>query len=271
VPALAQQQPARIVSLVPAVTEMLFAIGAGDRVVGVSSYDDYPPEARSRPRVGALVDPDVERIFSLRPDLVIVYGTQTEFVDRLNRVGVSAFSYEHAGLADIMTTIRRLGERIGRADAARQLADRLDADLAGIRRLVSGRPRPKTALIFGREPGTLRSIHASAGVGFMHDMLEAAGGADLFDDIKRQSVQVSTEMLLARSPDVILEVNAAADWTAERIARERDVWRALAALPAVGANRIYILADERLVIPGPRVVEAVRLMARALHPGQFKE
>ena len=244
---------------------MLFAIGAGAEVAGVSSYDRFPPEALAKPKVGALVDPDFERILSLRPDLVIVYGSQADLIARLERARIPIFRYQHAGLADITATIRAIGDRVGRADQARALADRIERDLAGIRASVAGRPRPRTALIFGRESGSLRGIFASGGVGFLHDMLEVAGGEDIFADITRENLQATTEMLLARAPEVIIETHAAAGWTPARVASEREVWRALPALPAVRAGRIHILADDRLGIPGPRVAEAVRLLANALH------
>jgi iron complex transport system substrate-binding protein len=268
---LAAQRPGRIISLVPAVTEMLFAMGAGDAVVGVSSYDSYPPEAATRPRVGALIDPDVERILSLRPDLVIVYGTQDDLVARLRRAGIAMFPYEHAGLADITATIRSVGRRVGRADAADRVAGAIEADLDAIRAAVAGRPRPGTALLFGREQGELRGLFASGGVGFLHDMLVAAGGANAFADVQRQSAQISVETLLTRAPEVIMEVHPAAGWTPERVARERQVWRALTTLPAVRDGRIYIVADDRMSVPGPRVAEAVRIMAMLLHPEAFRK
>jgi iron complex transport system substrate-binding protein len=198
----AQSTPAagtahRIISLVPAVTEMLFAIGAGADVAGVSSYDTFPAEAATRPKVGALLDPDFEKILSLKPDLVVVYGTQTELITRLTRVSIPMFRYEHAGLPDVTATIRAIGDRVGHGPAGRTLADRIEADLASVRARVAGRPKPRTLLVFGREPGGLRGIYASGGIGFLHDMLETAGGTDVFADIKRQSVQVTTEMLLA--------------------------------------------------------------------------
>jgi cobalamin transport system substrate-binding protein len=260
------QRPRRIISVIPAVTEMLFAIGAGDQVVGVSSYDNYPPDVASRERVGALLDPNVERILALKPDLVIVYGTQQELIARLDRAGVPLFNYQHAGLADITVTIRKLGERVGRTQEAERVASGIERDIADIRARVAGRPRPRTALIFGREAGSLRSIYASAGVGFMHDMLETAGGTDAFADVKSQSLQLSAETLLARAPEVIVEVSSSAGWTPEKIERERRVWGGLPSLPAVRTGRIYILADDRLSIPGPRVADAIRLLARALHP-----
>ena len=262
----AQRAPSRVISLVPAVTEMLFAIGAGDTVIGVSSYDTFPPEVKSRPKVGALVDPDFERMLSLRPDLVIVYGSQTDLMARLDRARIPYFEYAHAGLPDITQTIRAVGERVGRGPAGSALADRIERELEEIRRSVAGRPRPKSVLLFGREPGSLRNVYASAGVGFMHDMLELAGGTDIFGDIKRQNVQATTEMLLARAPEVIIEVHPAAGWTPARIKTEMNAWRGLPGLPAVKTGRIHILADDRLMVPGPRIVEAAKLLRQFLHP-----
>lgn len=263
------QTPKRIISLVPAVTEMLYAMGAGHEVAGVSSYDRFPPEAATKPKVGALIDPDFERILSLRPDLVVVYGSQVDLIARLQRAQLPIFNYRHAGLADVIVTIRELGARIGRAPEAEAVSATIERDIDAVRRQVAGRPRPKTALIFGREPGTLRSIYVSAGIGFLHDMLEVAGGADAFDDVKRQSLQATTEILLARAPDVIVEAHAALGWTPDRLIRERDLWRALPSLPAVRTGRVYILADDRLSIPGPRVADAIRVLARVLHPEAF--
>jgi iron complex transport system substrate-binding protein len=264
--AASPQAYARIVSLVPAVTEMLFAIGAGDRVVGVSSYDRYPSEALKRPKVGGLIDPDLERILSLQPDLVITYGTQSELIDRLRRSRIDLFNYEHAGVADITATIRALGARLGLSASAAATAAAVERDLDAVRQRVAGRPRPRTALIIGRELGTLRGLHASAGVGFLHDILEISGGADVFADVPRQSLQVSTEVLLARAPEVILELHPPEGWTPERVTREREVWRGLPGLPAVRTGRIHIVSDDRFIVPGPRVAEAARQIAEVLHP-----
>lgn len=249
---------------------MLFAIGAGDRVVGVSNFDRYPPEAARKTRVGGLLDPDFERILSLRPDLVVVYGTQSGLLERLRRAQLPIFSYTHAGLADITETIRQIGDRVGRRDAAAALASRIERDIAGIRARTSTRPRPKTMIVFEREPGTLRGMYASGGTGFMHDMLEVAGGADVFADVKKESLQVTSEVALTRAPEVIIEVRSGPEWTAARIAREREVWRGLPSLPAVHAGRIYVLADEVMSIPGPRVPQAILQLARVLHPEAFK-
>ena len=261
--------PSRIISLVPSVTEMLFAIGAGDRIVGVSDFDHYPPEAEKRTRVGGLLDPDFERILSLRPDLVVAYGTQSGLLERLARASIPTFNYQHAGLADITQTIRQVGDRVGRHDAAAALAGGIERNLEAIRAKTQGRPKPKTLLTFERERGSLRGVYATGGIGFLHDMLEVAGGVNAFGDVKKQSVQVTSEMALTRAPEVIIEIRSGPEWTPALVTRERDVWRALPSLPAVRSGRIYLLGEEMLSIPGPRVVQAIEKLAKVLHPESF--
>ena len=267
--AAAQPAPARIISLIPAVSEMLFAIGAGPRVVAVSSFDDYPPEVLTLPRVGALVDPDLERILSLRPELVIVYESQIDLRRQLDRAKIPVFVYKHAGLADITTTIRQLGERVGQQEGAAAVIRQIEEKLRDIRMRVSGRPRPRTLLVFGRDALALRGVYASGGTGFLHDMLDAAGGDNVFADVPQQSVQATSELVLARRPDAILELRAGAMSPAEQ-RQEIAVWQALPSVPAVRADRIAIITDPRTVVPGPRVAEGTELIARALHPEAFK-
>ena len=267
--AQAQAPPQRIISLIPALTEILFAIGAGPQVIAVSSFDEYPPQVKNLQRVGALLDPDLERILSLRPDLVAVYGSQQDLTTQLARANVPVYSYRHAGLADVNRTIREIGDRVGHASEAQALVRKIDAQLAAIRQKVASRPRPRTLLVFGREIGALRGIYASGGIGFLHDMLETAGGEDVFADVKRESVQATTEQILARKPEVILEIRAGST-EAGPIVSEIGVWRTLASVPAVRNGRVQFIVDPRTVVPGPRVAEATELLARAIHPEVFK-
>jgi len=268
---LAAPQPRRIISLVPNATEIVYALGAGDRVVAVSSYDTYPPEVAKLPRVGALIDPNVERILSLKPDFVIVYGSQDDLRQQLTKAGIQVVSYRHAGLAGVTATIRDLGARIGETGAADALAGRIEQGLDDIRRRVRGRPRPRTLLVFGRERLSLRGMYVSGGYGFLNDMLDAAGGDNVYAEVKTESVQASTEQIIARRPDVIIETRAtnSAFPTGERDAELRT-WDALGSIPAVRSHRVFFLFDDRIVIPGPRVVEGTLAIARALHPDAFK-
>ena len=258
-----QATPQRIVSLVPAVTEMLFALGAGPRVVAVSSFDHYPAEVETLPRVGALLDPDIERILSLRPDLVVAFRSQTDVLAQLGRAQIRPFVYTHAGLADVTTTLRQIGERIGSGPAAERLAAEIERRIEAVRAAAPQTNRPRTLVVFAREPFALRGIYASGGVGFVHDMVTAAGGDNVFADARKEAVQATTELILSRAPDIIIELRAEPmDKTAK--AKEVRTWNPLASVPAVKQGRVRILDDARTVIPGPRVAEGIEVLAAAL-------
>jgi iron complex transport system substrate-binding protein len=260
----AQNLPTRIISVVPAATEILFAIGAGPHVIAVSSFDHQPPDVNRLPRVGALMDPDVERILSLKPDLIVVYGSQRDLSQQLSRAGIPQFPFVHGGLADVLTTIAALGERTGTSDRATALVASIRTQLDAIRSRVAGRPRPRTLIVFGRDPGALRNLYASGGIGFLHDMLEVAGGDDVFGDVKRESVQASTETLIARAPDVIVEIRAD-----DEAVPNPDDWTAVPSIPAVQKHRVTMLVGSELVTAGPRVAAATERLARAIHPEAF--
>jgi iron complex transport system substrate-binding protein len=269
IPIAAAQRPQRIISIIPAVTEMLFAIGAGPQVVAVGSFDEYPPEVQKLERVGALLDPDLERILALKPDLVIVYTSQTDLQKQLDRAGVSTFRYEHGRLDDVMSTIRALGARVGHREEAERTARDIESELAALSRKLAGQPRPKTLLVIGRDASALRGIYASGGVGFLHDMLTIAGGDNVFADVPRQSVQATTELILARRPEVIIELRAG-EIPADDKKKEIDSWKVLASVPAVRDGRVFLLTDQRTVVPGPRIAQGTELLARVLHPDAFK-
>jgi iron complex transport system substrate-binding protein len=269
--AVVAQQPAapkRIISLIPAMTETLFAIGAGPQVVAVGSFDNYPPEVEKLQRVGALLDPDVERILSLRPDLVVVYGSQADLQAQLQRAHIPMYVYSHAGLADITTTIRDVGTRVGRAAAAAELAQKIEQRIAAVRKRVAGLPRPSTLVVFEREPFTLRGIFASGGMGFINDMVSVAGGTNTFADVKRQAVQATTELVLARRPAIIIELRSTVA-PGEDTRREVATWSALSTLPAVQQGRVYLFSDQLMSVPGPRVGEVVEILGKTIHPEAF--
>ena len=265
--ALHARAPARVVSLVPAMTEMVLAIGAAERLIAVSSYDEDRPETRKLPRVGALLDPDVERIIALRADLVLLYGSQSDLMTQLQRASIPFYEYRHGGLATVTSTIRELGERLDRARAAEALAADIDRRLQALRDRTSSSTKPRVLLVFSRERGSLRNIYASGGRGFLHDMLDAAGGVNIFADIATEAVQASSEMILARRPDVIVELRSTNIPPPERHAEEMSAWRTLASIPAVRNNRLHFLPGRWVVVPGPRVADGAEAMGKLLHPG----
>lgn len=266
--AAAPQQ--RVVSLVPALTEMLFAIGAGPQVVGVGSFDAFPPEVKTLPRVGALLDPDTERILSLRPTLVVIYGSQENLKGQFARAGIGTYVYRHGGIATIFQSMRELGDATGTRPQADRVVRDLEAKLNTIRARVKARPRPRVLLVIDHQPKTLREIYASGGRGFLHEMLEIAGGRNVFADADRESVQPSQETLIARAPDVIVEVQAEGMIAPSDAAAEKALWSPLSSVPAVRTGRIHILIGQYLVVPGPRFADATETLARTLHPEAFR-
>ena len=240
-------------------------MGAGPRVAAVSSYDRFPPEVERLPRVGALVDPDVERILSLRPDLVVAYASQRDLLAQLERASIPVYAYRHGSLADITSGMRDLGTRIGVPAEAERAAAELERGLAEVRASVAGKARPRTLLVIGREPQSLRAVSVSGGFGFLHDLLDLAGGDNVFGDVKRESMMVATETILAKQPEVILELHYSDSASRETEARERDAWTLLPGVPAVRNGRVRLLYGGELVVPGPRVVLTARAFARALH------
>jgi iron complex transport system substrate-binding protein len=259
----------RIISLVPAVTEMLFAIGAGKQVIAVSSFDHYPPDVETLPRVGALLDPDVERILSMRPDLVALFEGQQDLREKLTKARIAVFSYGRPTLADVPRTMEALGRVTGHERRAAEAVASLQRELQqtadrGATRGSEGTGRLRVMLVIGREPGTLRNIYVSGGEGFLADLLRLVGGSgvlNVFDGVRRENLQVTTEAILAAQPDVIIEVVASRPWSAELISREEHVWDELSALPAVRTHRVHLLVGDEFVIPGPRVVQAARELA----------
>lgn len=267
-PAVSDKPATRIVSLVPALTEMLFAIGAGPLVVGVSSYDTFPPEVGKLPRVGALLDPDTEKILTLRPDLVISYGSQGDAQARFERAGIRVYSYRHGGIAMVTESLRDLGRLTGRRDEAARVSARLTQQLSDIKARVGGLTRPRTVLVVERQPGTLRGIYVSGGTGFLDEMLTVAGGVNAFADVARESAQPSHEVLLAKAPEVIIEVRA--EGSGGVTAQDRAAWAVLPSLPAVRNGRLHLLYGQYLVLAGPRLAQGAEALARVLHPEAFK-
>jgi iron complex transport system permease protein len=249
----------RVVSLVPAATETLFAMGAGDLVVGVSSYDEWPPEARELPRVGALLDPDLERILSLHADLVVIDSGSATFAASLEAAGIRHVPVVTGTIAEGLEAMRRLGELVGHEDEGAALADRVGRELEAVR--ASAATSRRTLLVFGRRSGGLGNVFVSGGVGFLHELVEIAGGENVFGDVAHPSFKAGLEAILAASPELIVEVRpqmADDDPAIDGIVAE---WKRLPGFADVG---VVVATGSALLLPGPRLPDAARRLADAI-------
>jgi iron complex transport system substrate-binding protein len=262
-------EPRRIVSTAPSVTEILFALGLGDRVVGVSTFCRYPKEAAKLPKVGTFVNPNLEPILALKPDLVIVIASPIRLAEKLAALNVRVLEADQDSLAGIESSIRRIGAAAGVPERAATLNASIRAQFDDVRRLVTGRPRRRLAFLVGRSPGELQGMVAVGRASYLTELIALAGGVNVFADAPAAYPKISLEEILARDPEVIVDMGEMAETAGVTEAQKRAVvalWGRYPALAAVRAGRVHAVADDIFVVPGPRVAEAARAFARLLHP-----
>ena len=255
--------PARIVSLVPSVTEILFALGAEDRLVGVTDFCDYPPAARRKPRVGGMLTPSLEVIAALRPDLVVATteGNREETFAQLRRLGVPVYLVAAHHLADVWDAIARLGALTGREAAAGPLLAGLRARVRAVEQAVAPRPRPRVLYVLWPEPLIVPGRES-----LVTELIGIAGGRSISASEGTDYPRFALEAAVARAPEVILLANHSA--SAGPIDRER--WRGLTSVPAIHAGRLHAVDGDLLHRYGPRVVDGLERLARAIHPEAFR-
>jgi iron complex transport system substrate-binding protein len=257
----------RVVTLSPSLTEILFALQAGDRVVGVSDYCDFPPEVKSRAKVGSFLSPSVERIVALQPDLVLLDGVQRDIAAALTQAGARALAVPMQDLSEVRAAIKRVGEALGdKQDAAAALVAEIDQRIAEVKKKTAQAPRRRALFVVDRQIGGLRGLVVAGPGTYLDELLRLAGGENVFSDLKARYAKVATEAILERRPEVILDAVHVESGQADALRRD---WQELAAVPAVRDGQIYVLADRQFVTPGPRLGESLEKLAALLHPEAF--
>ncbi|MBE7560033.1 ABC transporter substrate-binding protein [bacterium] len=262
--------PRRIVTLAPSNTELIFALGLGDRCVGVTNYCDYPPEVKNIARVGGYANMSVEQIAALSPDLVLaVYGNPDWMLARLRELSIPVFGLNPQRLADVPRDIVLVAELCGVATAGQELAAAFNAAIAAVTTAVAAATtRPRVYF------GAWDPPFFSPGPGsFIYDMVELAGGENLTRGYGKNWISLSLEEIVERDPEIVIHGLEGIPTTAEQdnaealaMLRRRAGWRATT---AVRTGRVYLLNDNLLQRPGPRLAEGLRALARAIHPECF--
>jgi iron complex transport system substrate-binding protein len=272
--ALRAEPPARIVSTSPGITETLFALGLGERVVGVSTYCRYPEGVRLLPKVGTFLRPDPEIIARLRPDLVVVHDSQNGIDTHLTRLGIRFVTAERGSVKGVWATIRTVGEAAGVSDRANALVRQMESRLEVVRRSVRARRPQRVLMIVGRQSGTLRDLVAVGADSYLTEVIAMAGGVNVLSDATRSEYpRISMETVIRLAPDVIVDAAepdaGMGDSEASR-QRTRALWARQALVAAMGA-RVHPATTDLWVVPGPRIVDAVELLASWLHgPGPLR-
>ncbi len=261
--------PGRIVSTAPAATEILFALGLGPQVVGVTQFCNYPPEAKAKPRVGTFLQPNLEVILRLRPDLVVIQKNPVRLGERLETMGLKTVEVDQPSIEAVFESIRRIGTAAGVAARALELEKRMRSELEAVRRKTAVLPPRRVMFVVGRTPNALEGLVAVGQGSYLNELMALAGGRNVFGDAGAAYPKIGLEEVLARNPEVIIDMGEMADTAGVTEKQKRAVealWNRYPMLSAVRNQRVFAVASDIYVVPGPRIVEAAREFARMLHP-----
>jgi len=260
-----KEESRRIVSTSPSTTEMLFALGLGDRVVGVSNFCRYPPQVQALPKVGTILRPDLERVVTLRPDLVVITDRNLEFAARLTAAQISFVTVPTTTLKDVSSAMLRIGDAAGIPAEARTAVAKMEERLEKVRRLPQIVPRPRVLLIMGRTADALTGIVAAGAGSYLNDLVGIAGGANIVSGVSSLPYpQLSLESILKLDPDVIvdtIDMGATETERERRNAEGQELWRRYRTISAVRNGRVRAAETDALFVPGPRVAESAEWLA----------
>jgi iron complex transport system substrate-binding protein len=250
--------PQRIISLAPNVTEILFALGLESRIAGVTSYCDFPEAAKSKEKIGDTLQPNLEKIISLKPDLVVVStSSQLEnLTRRLDQLAVPVYVTNPRSVREVAASIRSLGEVTGTSERAQSLAAEMQSRIDAVERGVSGLPRP--SVLYVLQIGPLITAGRDT---FINDLINTAGGKSISGDETADYPQFSRETVVARAPEVIVAPSS----HGVEFVKESDLRRDFATTPAIRSNRIVWVTPDLVDRPGPRIVDGLEQLAKGLH------
>ncbi|MDR3074215.1 MAG: helical backbone metal receptor [Deltaproteobacteria bacterium] len=256
--------PRSIVSLAPSVTETLYALGLGERIVGVTQFCAYPPEVKSKPRVAGFGDINYEAVLRLRPDIVALPLDMAGNRRNLENLGLRVLSLDTRSMTGLMDAITALGKATGHEAEAASTLSVIQANLASVRARAAGRPRP--TVIFSvmhayQGLGQITEIDAIGDDGFYSEMIKAAGGRNAYQG-SLSFPRLSREALAFLNPDVIIDVIPAG----ENQDAVRRAWQSLSSISAIKNNRLHLLTDEADTVPGPRFYQTLNKLSLAFHP-----
>jgi iron complex transport system substrate-binding protein len=256
--------PRRIISLAPSITETLFGIGLGDRVVGVTPYCDYPPEAKTRAKVGYM-HPNLEAIVALTPDLVLAPSEllRDDVLAKLESLAIPTYVVDAPTIHSVLGHIRTFGRMLGASDSAEALADRMARQIDAIKARMTAAPRPRVLYVLHSDP----LITAARG-SFVHEAIELAGGSNVAAGAESAYPRLSMEVVVKGDPEIIIFPSTVTELALEG---ERRQWQRWSTLSAVRHGRFHRVPTDLLNRPGPRILQGVEALRRIFHPDGFEQ
>jgi iron complex transport system substrate-binding protein len=258
----------RIISLAPSITEIVCELGATDKLVGRSRYCLYPPEITRIPEVGGYLDPSIEAILMLRADLIIMTSENSRLAETLIDLGLHIEMVSHNSLEEVLNSIPKIATFLNLPAAGRILESQLREQINCVKKYTENLPKPRVALIVGRnpDPGPPAGIYAIAQGSWLNDLLNFAGGQNVFSESSVALPALSAESFIVYDPQFIIEIHASTQSMPGSAESLLEDWQNLQLLQAVKNNKVKILSGSELVIPGPRITKALQKLASVIHP-----
>jgi iron complex transport system substrate-binding protein len=249
------QNVQRVISLAPNITEMIYALNQQSKLIAVTDYCNYPQEAKSKGSIGALLNPNLEKIISLKPDILIGTSAHEELALKLITKNLKTILLSNDTIDEILMSIDSISVLLDCQNQAKRLIQSIKDSINYYRvnpDLYKIKP-PKTMLVLGREPGTTRNIGVIGSHNYMNSLWVIAGGLNLFSDLDTKFAQVSRENIINRNPDLIIEFKIDDKWNKDKNTLNLQEWKDLKLLNAVKEKQVYVIPDESAFIPGPRI------------------
>ncbi len=256
----------RIISLSPGVTEILFAIGAGDRVVGVTDFCNYPEKAKTLSKVGGLLNPSYETIITLKPDLIIHQPNKSKVQGFVDKLGIRNLPIAMLSLDQIFSTIKEIGIATHHEEGADRLIRSMRETIDHHRKRLAGISQKSVLLILGISNDSMRELYGVGPKTFLGEMLALAGGNNILGESQAQYPKVSKEFIIHESPQIIIEIGRKDILTEESSKKRRQGWQKFSTIRAVKNQDIHIIGADYILIPGPRLVNIIEHFVKAIHP-----
>ncbi len=258
------ESPARIVSLSPNLTQIVWGLGKGDNIVGVTIFSEIPPETKSLPKIGGWVNPNHEAILALKPDIVLLMKDQdTMFGDKLRRLGLNTrVLTNNQSIENIYESIAELGQILGCEDNAQAMVKEIQEQLKEIRFATSQQSPKRVLIVIGRNPGTLEDIYVVGSNNYIDELLTLAGGINVVDH-KRTALKITKEAIMDYDPEIIIEINHNNEELTDRIEK---IWGELSGSKAVARGQLYVLPSTLVLHPSQRITLGAKVLADIIHP-----
>lgn len=259
----------RIVSLAPSTTEILFALGLGDKIIGVSEFCDWPPEAKNKPKVGGLLNPNYEAIVAAKPDLVIVFDDMPGAENKFAALGIETLAVKHDSLSEILDSIQAIGRRCGKTKEAELIVSEIWNKIHTIQDQIASRNKPKVLISLGHDysqdaEAKPQNIYIAGDDGFYSEMIKFAGGQNAYGGTIAFPT-IGTESIIAMNPQIIIDIAPVTQKQTDSQIMIKQ-WKNFSQIDAARNGRIYVFTEDYTAIPGPRFILTLEKIARIINP-----